>query len=383
MQKNSNLFISSFELKKKILHIPNYYPPHIGGIEEVCYSIVNGMTDYTHKVICFNDEKTTRKELYEGVEIVRCGVVKKLFSQSISFSFFGELKKLFREFEPDIVHFHTPNPLSSVYLLMLLPKETRFILHWHSDIVEQDLLHTFYSPIEKQLLKRADKILVTSPTYASGSKPLRLWIKQLEVVPNTVNVSKLQKKDGDEKAVQAIKDLYGRKKIVFTFGRHVPYKGLKYLIEAANSVSDDTVIVIAGRGPLSEELKNKNTSSSVYFVDRLEDEKLRHYLYAADAFAFPSITRNEAFGIALAEAMYCGLPALTFTVPDSGINWVCPDGQTGLESENGNSQALAKAINTLLSDSALRKKLGIQASQRVKENFTIEAIKDKLNQLYV
>ena len=43
-------------------------------------------------------------------------------------------------------------------------------------------------------------------------------------------------------------------------------------------------------------------------------------------FCFPSITRNEAFGIALAEAMYCGKPAVTFTIEGSGVNFVSLDG---------------------------------------------------------
>ena len=368
---------------KKILHIPNYYPPHIGGIEDVCHSIVSGLPNYHHKVICFNDKKNTQKSTYEGVEVIRCGVLKKLFSQSLSLSLFGELKNVLREFEPNIVHFHTPNPLSSVYLLLSqLPKKTKLIVHWHSDIIEQDLLYTFYRPIEKLLLKRADKILVTSPTYVSGSKALYPLQAKLEVVPNTIKTSKLQKQEGDNERIDKIKDLYGRKKIIFTFGRHVPYKGLQHLIDSAPFISDDAVIVIAGNGPLSEDLKNRSTLASVHFIGHLTGDELRYYLYASDVFAFPSITRNEAFGVALAEAMYCGLPSVTFTIPHSGVNWVCVGNETGLESENGNIQALANAINKLLSDSTLRERLSANATKRVFEKFTINAIKDSLIKLY-
>ena len=367
---------------KKILHIPNYYPPHIGGIEDVCHSIVSGVPDCHHQVICFNDKKMTQRDVYEGVEIIRCGVLKKLFSQSLSLSLLGELKKILCEFNPDVVHFHTPNPLSSVYLLAQLSKKIKLIVHWHSDIIEQDLLYTFYRPIEKRLLKRADKILVTSPTYVSGSKALHSLQEKLEVIPNTVKINKLQKQEGDDKEIERIKNLYGRKKIIFTFGRHVPYKGLQYLIDAVPFISEDAVVVIAGGGPLSGELKNRSTSSSVYFINHLTDDELRYYLYASDVFAFPSITRNEAFGVALAEAMYCGLPSVTFNIPHSGVNWVCINNETGLESENGNIQALADAINKLLSDSILREKLSANATKRVIEKFTINAIKDNLIKLY-
>jgi glycosyltransferase involved in cell wall biosynthesis len=369
-------------MKKKILHIPNYYPPHIGGIEDVCRSIVVGLPDYHHRVICFNDKKNDETDVYEGITVTRCGIIKKLFSQSLSVSFYGHLKRLFAGFKPDIVHFHTPNPLGSVYLLCLIPEKTKLIVHWHSDIVEQGFLYTFYHPIEKKLLHRADKILVTSPTYVAGSKPLSLWKDKLHLIPNTVNVQKLTPEKADGQAIEKIRNHYDRKKIIFTFGRHVPYKGLSYLINAVPDISSESVVVVAGEGPLTEQLKKLADAPNLFFIGKLDDAELRRYLHASYIFAFPSITRNEAFGIALAEAMYCGLPAVTFTIPDSGVNWVCPDRETGLESENGNSKALAGAINRLLSDSALRDTLSANASKRVRDFYVIEAIKSNLEQIY-
>ncbi|MDR1764359.1 MAG: glycosyltransferase [Dysgonamonadaceae bacterium] len=367
---------------KKILHISNYYPPHIGGIEDVCHSIVAGMSGYEHCVICFNDKPFTERGLYEGVEVVRCGVWKKLFSQSISFSFFRELRNILRDFKPDIVHFHTPNPLSSVYLLALLPKNAKLIVHWHSDIVAQGLLHFFYAPFEACLLNRADKILITSPTYLSGSKPLRKYHSKITVIPNTVDAKKLDKRPEDAQNISKIKELCGNRKIVFTFGRHVPYKGLQYLVDSLGALSKDAVVVIAGVGALTGKLKAGSSIYPVLFPGRLSEEDLRAWLYAADVFAFPSVTRNEAFGIALAEAMYCGLPAVTFTIPDSGVNWVCIDGEDCIESENGNSSALAAAINRLLDDDELRLRLGKNASERVRQNFVIESITGELRKIY-
>ena len=368
---------------KRILHIPNYYPPHVGGIEDVCRSIVTTLPEYEHQVICFHDQKQTVKEVVEGIPVTRCGIWKKLFSQSVSFSFYKELKQVFKTFDPDIVHFHTPNPLGSVYLLLLLPGKVKLIVHWHSDIVEQNFLYLFYHPIEKRLLKRADRVVATSPTYISGSKPLQLWHGEIVIIPNTVNESKLQKQERDDKAIAGIKQLYGGKKIIFTFGRHVPYKGLKYLIEAAPFVSNEAVIVIAGKGPLSNQLKESAKNyPSIHFIGFLDDYSLRSYLFAADIFSFPSITRNEAFGIAMIEAMYCGLPVVTFTIPGSGVNWVCPNRETGIESENGNAKALSGAINELIVNEDWMQQLGDNARKRTKELFLSGAIKEKLIALY-
>ncbi|MDR0427350.1 MAG: glycosyltransferase [Dysgonamonadaceae bacterium] len=368
----------------KILHIPNYYPPHIGGIEEVCCNIISATKDhFQHRVICFHDKKETQVDSYENVEVIRCGVIRKLFSQSISLSFLSELKKVIKEFHPDIIHFHTPNPLSSVYLLLALPERTKLILHWHSDIIEQEILYRFYSPIEQKLLKRADKIFTTSPTYFAGSKALIPFQEKIHTIPNTVNTLKLDKKGGDDKNILQIKELYNNKKIIFTFGRHVTYKGLEYLIKAAPLISNRAVIVIAGNGPLSGELKQMASAMpSIHFIGRVSDDELRYYLHASDIFAFPSITRNEAFGVALAEAMYCRLPAVTFTVLDSGVNWVSPNGETGIESPNKDIKALAEAIKTLIEDDFLRQRLGENAEQRVLKYFVNDAIKEDLISAY-
>jgi len=378
------LLYSIEALKKKILHIPNYYPPHIGGIEDMCRSIVLALPEFEHQVLCFNDQKETVKELYEGIKVTRCGVWKKLFSQSVSFSFYRELKKVLKAFDPDFVHFHTPNPLSSVYLLLALPKNKKLILHWHSDIVEQKYLYVLFQLFEKLLLRRAYRIVVTSMAYVQGSKPLRPWGNKIIAIPSTVKESNFRKRDEDENAIAEIKNRYGGKKIIFTFGRHVNYKGLPYLIEAAPLIASDAVIVIAGKGPLTGQLKESvKNRSAIYFTGRLDDDTLRHYLYASYLFAFPSITRNEAYGLAMVEAMYCGLPVVTFTIPGSGVNWVCPNGKTGLEVENRNVQAFAGAINELIHDNDLRTRLGAYAYQRATEFFVIEAIKEKLTALYI
>jgi glycosyltransferase involved in cell wall biosynthesis len=367
---------------KRILHIPNYYPPHVGGIEDVCHSIVSALKGFEQQVICFNDRKDTDDGMFEGVRVVRCGVWKKLFSQSVSLSFFGKLRRMFREFRPDVVHLHTPNPLACVYLLALIPKNVRLIVHWHSDIVEQDFLYRFFCPIERILLRRADAIIATSPSYIEGSRPLMAHADKVHIVPNTINEAKLLPRVGDEDVVKAIRKKYGNRPILFFFGRHVQYKGLISLMDAVPRINPDAAIVIAGSGPLTDSLKAMTDAPNVFFPGRITDEELRCYLNASDIFLFPSITRNEAFGIALAEAMYCGLPSVTFTISASGVNWVCPEGQTGLEVENRNAEAYAEAVNRLIADLPLRQTLGANAAKRARECFLIEDVIPDIISLY-
>lgn len=86
--------------------------------------------------------------------------------------------------------------------------------------------------------------------------------------------------------------------------------------------------------------------------------------------------------MALAEAMYCGTPAVTFTIPGSGVNWVSLNGETGIEVPNGDDKAYAKAIDTLLGADELRMRYAENARKRVKENFTIPKMVEKMEGCY-
>lgn len=183
-----------------------------------------------------------------------------------------------------------------------------------------------------------------------GSLPLQPFKDKVKILPNAMDEDNFILRDGDMEKIEDVRKRYGNKPIVFFVGRHIQYKGLPHLIEAEKYVHSDCAFVIAGQGPLTEELKAKCHSSRVYFIGKLSDEDLKIHHYAASVFAFPSITKNEAFGVALAEAVYCGTPAVTFAILGSGVNWVSLNEKTGLEVPNGDDKAFAKAIDILLDD---------------------------------
>lgn len=371
---------------KKILHIPNYYPPHTGGIEDVCFNIVRLLQkspDYEQYVICFNDVKESKKEVYDGVEVVRAGVWKKIASQSISFAYKRELKRILKQYRPDVVHFHAPNPFVNWLLLSLLPKDVKLIVHWHSDIVAQVFAYRFVKPIETRLLKRADTIIATSPNYVDFSKPLQKFKDKIIVIQNIIDTSKFIISEQQLKKIEEIKLHYQNLPIILFVGRHVLYKGLTCLIEASKKISNKCAVVIGGKGPLTEELKEAAKDlKHVHFVGRIPDEDLVAYYYAAQIFAFPSITKNEAFGVALAEAMYCQTPAITFTIDGSGVNWVNLNGTTGIEVANSDVTGLSMAIDTLLANKEMQEQMAINAKRRVEELFVPEKIEEKIKRLY-
>lgn len=355
----------------RILHVSKYYSPYLGGVENICKYLVEGAVKHETAVVCFNDKCKDVIEEVNGHKVYRVATWVNVARQALSLSYFWVLEKAIKEFKPDVIQFHWANPFPAWVLLCVIPKNVKLIIHWHMDIIKQKHIYPFIKPVETALLKRADMVCVTSPQYRDGSLPLQPFKNKVRIVQNAMDEDNFILRDGDIEKINAVKAKYGNKSIVFFIGRHIQYKGLPHLIEAEKYVKSDCVFVIAGSGPLTDELKAQCKSSRVHFVGRLSDEDLKLYHYAASVFAFPSVTKNEAFGVALTEAMYCGTPAVTFTIPGSGVNWVSPNGETGIEVPNGDDKAYAEAVDKLIEDKELNKKYGVAGHQRVVENFTI------------
>ena len=256
------------------------------------------------------------------------------------------------------------------------------ILYWHLDITKQKLLGKLFNGQTQKLLKRAEKVVATSPNYIEGSKFLPDFINKCVVVPNCVNSSRLNIMPEDVQKAEQIKHKNCGKIICFAIGRHVPYKGMEYLIRASKLLSGDFKIIIGGEGPLTESLKSLSEGDEkVEFIGKVDNSALRAYMLACDIFCFPSITKNEAFGIALAEAMSYSKPSVTFTIEGSGVNYVSVGGETGIEVENCNVEKYARAIEMLASDSVLRDNYGAEAKKRVELLFTDKKFKNNIKNL--
>lgn len=365
---------------KKVLHISKYYYPFRGGTEQIAQDCVNSLTGkYEQKVLCFNEGKDDLTDEVDGVEIIRAGCFVKIASQSFSTSYGKILKETIASFSPDIIIFHYPNPFAAIYLLKYKPKNCKLAIYWHLDIVKQKLLKKLFIGQNKKLLKYADVLIATSPIYVEGSPWLSSVKEKCTVIPNCINVDRLKPSaEIDEKAWEIRRQNLG-KTICLAVGRHTKYKGFKYLIQAAHLLDDSFQIFIAGKG---EETKNLKTEAGedqkIHFLGMIDDVELKGYLTAMDIFCFPSITKNEAFGLALAEGMYYSKPAVTFTISGSGVNYVCLNGENGIEVPNRDVEKYAEALKKLASDKDLRVKMGVAGKKRVEDNFLNTQFRDNI-----
>lgn len=381
---------------KKVLQISKYYYPFLGGTEQVARDIANSvsrLSEVEQKIICFNEDASdgnmrsrkneTIHEIVDGIEVIRCGYQMKISSQAISFTYPSELDKVMKEFNPDIVILHYPNPFVTHFLLKYKNKKFKLVVYWHLDITKQKLLKRLFHQQNISLVNRADKIIGATPKHLEESVYTKYFEGKKQILPYMIDEKNLIISEKEIEKAKEIRKKYAEKIIGFFIGRHVPYKGLNYLVEASKMIGQsDIQFLIAGTGELTEELKEQaRGDSKVEFLGRISDSDRRAYLYACDIFCFPSITRNEGFGLALAEGMYFGKPAVTFTIPGSGVNYVNLDGVTGIECANGDSLAYAKALTKLCEDVKLREIYGENARRRVMENFTFDKFNFNIHEL--
>ena len=357
---------------RKILHISKYYYPFSGGTEQIARDVVLSLkNEYIQKVIAFNDEKKDKIDNVDGIEVVKCGCFTKIAAQSLSISYERNLHNLMEDFNQDIVVFHYPNPFVAALLLRELKKsKAKLVLYWHLDIVRQKYLKLLFTSQNKSLLARADKIIATSPNYIEGSKWLQSVKTKCIVIPNCINVERMEITQEIEKKVLNIRAQNKNKTICVAVGRHTEYKGFSYLIQASKFLDDSFHIYITGTGELTEKLHEEaRGDKKITFTGRIDDDELKSLILASDLFCFPSITKNEAFGLALAEGMYYEKPAITFSIQGSGVNYVSLDKVTGIEVENRNVKKYADAMRLLAQNEELRVKYGKAGKKRIEENF--------------
>jgi glycosyltransferase involved in cell wall biosynthesis len=361
----------------KVLHLGKLCPPDEGGIELFSYDLLEYLSSKSIKadLLCFG--KKTFKDSYKDFDFYSCKMNIKLNSAPLSWNFVKTFKKIAKNY--DLIHVHSPNPLAEVLSLFTSKK---VVVHWHSDIVKQKFSYKLYKPIQQAFLKKADKIICTSPQYLESSEQLKNVKNKAVIIPSGLNPERLNSDKEDEKMKMVFDKLRG-KKIVFALGRLVEYKGFKYLVEAGQYIGDDIAIIIAGSGPLYNDLNKRiyelNLQNKVFLIGRINI--ISSYMKNCDIFCLPSITRNEAFGLVLVEALYFGKPLITTDVKGSGMNYVNKHNITGLIVPPKDPKALAEAINKVLTDKKLYEKFSYSAKKRFKE-FEISNIGNQILKLY-
>jgi rhamnosyl/mannosyltransferase len=362
----------------RVLQLGKYYHPYLGGIEthlyDLCMRLVRSHD--VEAVVC-NTQRRTVRERVDGVYVTRVGSL----GRSSSTEFCPTLPFELSARTYDVLHLHAPNPMGMLaYVAARKPPQHYLVVTHHSDIIRQTVLRKAFVPLFHAVMSRADRIIATSSRYLETSSELERYLDKCVVIPFGID-TKIDRPVSTER-VRELRARFGVRVVLFV-GRLIYYKGLQFLIEAMRAVRGSLLVI--GDGPLraqiEEQIRSLGLQDRIFLLGNVSKQDLPSYYAAADVFAFPSVARSEAFGVAQLEAMLAGLPVVN-TVLDSGVPEVSVHGETGLSVPVANARAFAVALECLLDSPELRRRYGEAGRRRVGSSFDADVMASRVSQLY-
>jgi glycosyltransferase involved in cell wall biosynthesis len=360
----------------KILHLVEDLK--IGGLERVIESIVTGLDKdrYDAEVWCLAYGGEIAEELIDmGVSVKILGM--KSYYNPLSLV---ALSRLMRKEKIEILHTHGYFASTFGRLAAILAGVPVIITHVHS---------TYYGYSKRNLLIErflsffTDKIVCVSVAVQkfvlevegiNEKKTLVIYngVKELGVREAKLDVSRKSFDISDSNIV------------VITVASLTPHKGHGVLIDAMHILSQEYQslrFLIVGDGPLRNDLaeyvKKLDLTQNIVFTGLKRD--IYSLLRLSDIFVLPSLER-EGLGIAIIEAMACGLPLAGTRL--GGIPEVIEENVNGFLVTPGDPEELAVAIEKLISDKIARERMGQMGRLIYEKKFTVTKMTESIGSLY-
>lgn len=209
--------------------------------------------------------------------------------------------------------------------------------------------------------------------------------KQFKIIHNGIDINLFGSKAANNYNNQHLKFNVNSIKvpIIVCVANLRPIKGHIFLIDALEIIRDkgkDFITILIGEGKIRKKLEKyvvqKKLESKILFLGLETD--ISNILAISDIFVLTSLW--EGLPVSIMEAMASRLPAVATDV--GGVSEVVVNNETGLLVPPQNSEAIAKAIFALLSDSCRAKNMGKMGRERIKQNFTVGKMVKQTEDLY-
>jgi UDP-glucose:(heptosyl)LPS alpha-1,3-glucosyltransferase len=201
--------------------------------------------------------------------------------------------------------------------------------------------------------------------------------EDIEVIYNGVDLEKFapENRAAYRSEIRSAHGLLESDFVVLFAGSGFERKGMRYLLEAVESLAAPVTVLVVGKGS-DKTLKDRTGRQKVIFCGPRED--IHKYYAAADLFVFPTL--YEPFGNVHLEALASGLPVIT--TRNSGASEIIEEGVQGfVVQEPEDVAAIAEKIELLLSDRDRTAALGRNA-RRLAEEFTFDKHTGRIRHLY-
>lgn len=373
---------------KTIAIFSGFASPHLGGVERYTENIAKKLEEFGYKVfiVTTNSHHLKSFEVIGNISYFRLPS-KKIFKQRYPIldknqEYYDLLVMLDQE-KIDFIICNTRFYVTSLLGVSIAKKKNvpsiviehgGGYLEIGKNIIGHQILDFFghiYEHIITSLVKRK-----TSDFYAVSKRSMS-WLKTFNItakgtVYNSISSTLYQ----EFKSKEYLPKSNGEMFISFA-GRIIEEKGIILLLEAFSRLNaDNTKLIIAGEGPILENLKAKYESPSIIFLGKLNYEETMSLMSQSDIFVNPSI---YAEGMPTAVLESGVLKNAVVATDRGGVTEIITDDSLGVIVED-NTESIYKALKNLVENDAIRYGLQEKIHQRVQEHFTWDVTVKKLIQ---
>ncbi len=288
---------------------PTYYPS-LGGVESHVQAISERLVEKGFETDVLTTDSTgnlPKQETLNGVRILRFSS----WAPSNAYHFSRELKTYLMESSSnyEVIHAHSYHAMPALYASQSKAgNKLVFAPHYHGTghTLFRRLLHIPWKYYARQIFKKSDCIICVSNFERDLLiKNFGLEPRKVVFVPDGLNLQEFEVAARDKAA-----DL--DKFRILCVSRLEKYKGIQYLLRCLAGLESNFALEVVGRGPYKRSLEREavklGVSSRVQFFEGVSREELLTRYRNASVFVL--LSKYEAFGIVVAEALASGLPCI-------------------------------------------------------------------------
>jgi len=234
--------------------------------------------------------------------------------------------------------------------------------------------------IRERILLDSDKIIVASNFLKGLAQKIGVPREKIKVIYNSIDF--LEDKNSSISKEELKKELNLEGRVILTNARLTIWKGIDMLIEIMPQLIDkysQIKFIVIGQGPeqanLEKLVKELGLENDVLFTGLINRQLIVDYLKIADVFVLN--TNYEGMSHCLLETMKIGAPIITTKA--GGNPETIKDNQTGLLVDYRNKEQWLKAIETILGNPDLAKKLVRQAKEDLKRFSWSKLVQETIN----
>jgi len=361
----------------------SYFPTRDGVVTAVV-TMRQALEELGHTVfIIAPDPGEEHRE--EGVHYFR-SIRFKRYPEYLIPIFPSNKRELIRSLNVDVIHIFGIAFMALKGLMVSRSTKVPSVMTYCTNVVDA---MGFYSPLPlpidiqerlawiylRNLLRRPKCVIALTPATISEFELKKVRTKSTEIIPVGIDISRF--KDGIDGSFVTERHALVGKRVAIHVGRVSFEKNISLVVKAMALLPDDVALLIVGRGPASDSLKElverEGLSKKVIFTGFVPDEELPSYYAASDIVV--SASRFETQGLTIIEAMACGTPA------------ACSNGRAFLDIiQDGVNGCLFEDSPESCADAMLRclngKDMLSKNSRGTAEEYSMESVGRKLEKAY-